>query len=55
MAVSVPPEQASARFGCKTMFARMDMPASSTLTQAKLGWRPKGSGLIADFEAMRYA
>jgi hypothetical protein len=34
------------------MFAGMDMPASSALTQAALGWHPKGPGLIADLDAM---
>jgi hypothetical protein len=37
------------------MFAGMDMPASSALTQAVMGWHPEGPGLIADLDAMVYA
>jgi len=36
------------------MFAGYDMPASGAQTQAKLGWKPTGPGLIADREQMRY-
>jgi hypothetical protein len=32
------------------MFAAVDMPASSALTQKRLGWRPTGPGLIADLD-----
>ncbi|PWC35820.1 SDR family oxidoreductase [Azospirillum sp. TSO35-2] len=53
-AVSVPQDKAADHFGWMAMFAGMDMPASSALTQATLGWRPQGPGLIADLEAMRY-
>jgi hypothetical protein len=28
------------------------MPAASAITQAKLGWTPKGPGLIADLERL---
>ena len=33
----------------------IDMPASSALTQERLGWRPTGPGLIADLERARYS
>jgi hypothetical protein len=33
----------------------MDAPASSALTQQRLGWRPtQKPGLIADLDQMRY-
>jgi len=37
-------------FGGMAMFVGLDMPASSTLTQTTLGWKPSGPGLIADLE-----
>lgn len=54
-AVSIAAEQAQAHFGWMGMFVGMDMPASSALTQARLGWRPTGPGLIADLDEARYA
>ncbi|HVP85424.1 MAG TPA: SDR family oxidoreductase [Rhizomicrobium sp.] len=45
---SITPEEAPAHFGWIGMFAGLDMPASSALTQAELGWKPKEIGLIAD-------
>ena len=48
------PEEAAAHFGWLAPFAGWDMPASSALTQQRLGWRPTGPGLIADLEQMRY-
>ncbi len=53
--VSLPPEEASAHFGWLAMFAGLDMPASSTQTQQRLGWHPTGPKLIADLEQMRYS
>ncbi len=53
--VSLSPEKAQAHFGWLSMFAGFDMPASSALTQQRLGWRPKGPGLIADLNAMNYS
>jgi len=47
-------EEAPAHFGWMAMFAGMDMPASSALTQQRLGWRPTGPGLISDLDAMKY-
>ena len=52
--VAISPEQASAHFGWLAPFAGLDLRASSAQTQAKLGWRPTGPGLIADLESMRY-
>ncbi|HEY4801204.1 MAG TPA: SDR family oxidoreductase [Paraburkholderia sp.] len=54
-AVSIAPDDAPAHFGWMAMFVGMDMPASSTLTQARLGWRPTGPSLIADLDEARYA
>jgi hypothetical protein len=34
--------------------AGLDLAASSTLTQERLGWHPTGPGLIADLDQMRY-
>ena len=31
-----------------------DVPASSALTQERLGWRPTGPGLISDLDQARY-
>jgi nucleoside-diphosphate-sugar epimerase len=53
--VSMSPEEAAAHFGWLAMFAGLDFPASSTLTQRRLGWYPAGPGLIADLEQMNYA
>ncbi|CAG9259652.1 Nucleoside-diphosphate-sugar epimerase [Paraburkholderia unamae] len=54
-AVSIAPEEAAAHFGWMGMFVGMDMPASSALTQARLGWRPTGPTLIADLDQARFA
>jgi nucleoside-diphosphate-sugar epimerase len=53
--VSLRAEEAPAHFGWLAMFAGYDMPASSAQTQAKLGWKPTGPGLITDLEQMRYS
>lgn len=53
-AVSIAAEEAEAHFGWMGIFVGMDMPASSALTQARLGWRPTGPGLIADLNEARY-
>lgn len=52
---SITPEEAPAHFGWLAMFAGLDMPASSKITQEKLGWKPTGPGLIADLEKMDYS
>jgi nucleoside-diphosphate-sugar epimerase len=52
---SITPEEAGGYFGWMAHLAARDMPASSELTQKKLGWRPTGPGLIADLEQLRVA
>jgi nucleoside-diphosphate-sugar epimerase len=49
--MSKSPEEAASHFGPLAMFVAMDGPASSALTQQRLGWRPtQSSGLIADLD-----
>ncbi len=49
--VSKSPEEAASHFGPLAMFVAMDGPASSALTQQRLGWRPtQSAGLIADLD-----
>jgi nucleoside-diphosphate-sugar epimerase len=45
---SIKQEDAGDYYGPLAMFAGMDMPASSALTQKWLDWKPKEIGLIAD-------
>ncbi|KWE56813.1 NAD-dependent dehydratase [Burkholderia ubonensis] len=52
---SIAPEEAQAYFGWLALFAGLDMPASSALTQARLNWHPTGPTLIADLDEARYA
>lgn len=52
--VSLSPEQAPAHFGPMTIFAGLDMLASSAWTREQLGWNPKGPTLIEDLRAMNY-
>jgi nucleoside-diphosphate-sugar epimerase len=52
---SIAADEVQAFFGWLAMFAGRDMPASSAQTQAKLGWRPTGPGLIADLERLQIA
>jgi hypothetical protein len=40
-------------FGLLGMFVGADAPASSALTQERLGWRPTGVGLISDLDHAR--
>jgi nucleoside-diphosphate-sugar epimerase len=49
---SISAEEAGGYFGWLAHLAARDMPASSELTQKKLGWRPTGPGLIADLERL---
>lgn len=51
---AISPEEAAGHFGWLGMFAGYDMPASSALTQQRLGWHPTGPGLIEDLNNMRY-
>jgi nucleoside-diphosphate-sugar epimerase len=53
-AVSKSPEEAANHFGWFAMFAGLDCPASSRLTQERLGWRPKQPGLIPDLDREQY-
>ncbi|MDR3460568.1 MAG: SDR family oxidoreductase [Verrucomicrobiae bacterium] len=49
--VSQSPAEAAGHFGWLAMFAGMDMPASSLLTQQRLGWRPtQSAGMIDDLD-----
>ncbi len=52
---SIAPDEAPAFFGWLARFAGLDMPASSAQTRKKLGWEPKGPGLIADLERLQVA
>jgi len=52
--VSKSPEEAGEHFGWLAHFVGHDVPASSALTQQRLGWLPAGPGLIADLNAMNY-
>jgi nucleoside-diphosphate-sugar epimerase len=47
-------EEAASHFGFLGHFAGMDVPASSALTQERLGWRPTQPGLIPDIDHPRY-
>lgn len=51
---SIAAEDATARFGWFALFAAMDLPASSALTQQRLGWHPVGPTLLQDLEQMDY-
>ena len=53
-AISISPEDAQEHFGWMAMFWSLDIPASSALTQARLGWTPTHLGLIADLELGHY-
>src|SRR5882724_3875055 len=50
--VSLTGDEVAAHFGWMAMFAGLDMPASSAITQKKLGWTPVGPGLIADLDRL---
>ena len=52
--VSKSPEQAPNHFGWLAHFVGIDSPASSKLTEEKLGWQPKQLGIIADLERGTY-
>jgi nucleoside-diphosphate-sugar epimerase len=51
---SISREEADGHFGGFALFASMDVPASSTLTQQRFGWHPAQPGLIADFDEGHY-
>jgi nucleoside-diphosphate-sugar epimerase len=48
--VSLSADQAADHFGWIGMFASLDIPASSLITQQRLGWKPTHEGLIEDIE-----
>jgi nucleoside-diphosphate-sugar epimerase len=52
--VSKTPDEAAQHFGWFAMFAGLDCPASSKLTQEQLEWRPTQRGLIADLDNGSY-
>jgi nucleoside-diphosphate-sugar epimerase len=52
--VSIKQEEAGDYYGPLAMFAGLDIPASSALTQKWLGWTPKEIGLIADISQPGY-
>lgn len=47
-------EDAEAHFGWFTLFAGMDVPASSNRTRATLNWEPRQPGLLADLDQTYY-
>ena len=53
-ATSLDSAAAAAYFGWFGSFAAMDVPASSQLTQAQLGWQPQQPGLLADLDQACY-
>jgi nucleoside-diphosphate-sugar epimerase len=46
-------EEVGEHFGWLGHFAGADAPASSALTQERLGWRPTRVGLLTDLECAR--
>jgi nucleoside-diphosphate-sugar epimerase len=52
--VSVAPDRAAEHFGWIGAFFALDAPASSALTQQRLGWKPTHPGLVEDLEAGHY-
>ena len=53
-AVSITQEEVGAHFGWFARFAGINALASSSKTQAALGWRPTGPGLLADLDQGHY-
>ena len=47
-------EQAAGHFAWLGRFFALDVPASSTRTQERLGWHPRQTGLLADLEQGHY-
>lgn len=52
--VAKSPEEAADHFGWFARFVSIDNPASSRLTQERLGWRPAQPALIPDLDRARY-
>jgi nucleoside-diphosphate-sugar epimerase len=53
-AVSISEDDAPEHFGWLIKFAGRELTASGQLTQERLNWTPKGPGLIADLQHMKY-
>lgn len=51
---SLSAEAAAEHFGWLGAFAGIDLPASSAVTRDRLGWEPKGPGIIEDLRNMEY-
>ncbi|OBH31073.1 3-beta hydroxysteroid dehydrogenase [Mycobacterium sp. E342] len=51
--VSLPAEEAG-HFGFLALFAALDNPTSSALTQKVVDWQPEGPGLLEDLDAGHY-
>jgi nucleoside-diphosphate-sugar epimerase len=47
-------EEADGHFGLFALFASLDVPASSALTQERFGWHPAHPGLIPDLDEGHY-
>ncbi|EIC85923.1 SDR family oxidoreductase [Serratia sp. M24T3] len=54
-AVSILPQNAQQHFGWFAMFAALDLQATGSWTQQRLGWKPTGVGLIEDLQNMNYS
>jgi len=52
--LSIRREEASEHFGGLAGFVAADLPASSALTRARMGWEPTHPGLIADLDHGHY-
>ena len=52
--VSISPAEAGEHFGWMAAFWGLDVPASSALTQERMGWRPVQPDLLADLEQGHY-
>ena len=52
--VSKTPAEAADHFGWMARFVGLDMPATSALTQQRLGWHPTQLGLLPDLEQGHY-
>jgi nucleoside-diphosphate-sugar epimerase len=52
--VSKSPDEAAAHFSWLSHFVAIDCPASSALTQQRLGWHPVHTALIPDLDRGRY-
>jgi nucleoside-diphosphate-sugar epimerase len=51
---SLSAEEAAGHFGLFAIFASIDVPASSALTQQQFGWHPTHPGLIPDLDEGHY-